>query len=286
MRGFTLSLAGTFLLSTNFITAKYGLSAFNIETFGLVWCAAAAGYSLLAVLLSGHGQDLRLPRALVGRMTILGLASGAGMLLTWGGLSLLTSSLSSFLWRFAPLLTILASAVFLDERLMPMELAPAALMIAGGVVATFGRWELVAAGVVLTLLACCLGAVQGLLAKVAVATTHPNVVVFYRVAVGLLAIAAWGLATGRLDFRVGRSYWIVTLLGALLGPCASFLLRYRALQCWSLSHATLVVAVQPLFVVPMAYLALDELPSTVELLGGTLILAGLFWLVRIHFSRG
>jgi drug/metabolite transporter (DMT)-like permease len=281
-----LSIAGTFLLSTNFITAKYGLGAFNIETFGLVWCAAAAGYSLLAVLISGHGEDLRLPGDLVGRMTVLGLASGVGMLLTWGGLSLLTSSLSSFLWRFAPLLTILASAVFLGERLTPMELAPGALMIAGGVVTTFGRWELVGAGVILTLLACCLGAVQGLLAKVAVAVTHPNVVVFYRAAVGVVAIAGWGLATGRLDFRAARSYWLVTLLGAFLGPCASFLLRYRALQCWSLSHVTLVLGVQPLFVVPMAYLALGELPSALELLGGALILAGIFWLVRIHFSKG
>jgi drug/metabolite transporter (DMT)-like permease len=207
-----------------------------------------------------------------------------GMLLSWAGLALLSSSVAAFIWRFAPVLTILAGGLFLGERLALRELTPASLMIAGAVVTALGQWELVGGGVILTLLACCLAAVQGLMAKTAVETIHPNVVVFYRVALGVVSIGLWAVAAGKLDFGVAASYWLVTLLGAFLGPCASFLLRYRALRCWPLSRSALVMTVQPLFVLPMEYLTSRELPTGRELLGGFLLLGGALWFAWIHFD--
>jgi drug/metabolite transporter (DMT)-like permease len=158
-------------------------------------------------------------------------------------------------------------------------------MISGGVLSTLGRWEFVGTGVVLTLIAGCAVAVQMLIAKARVHEIHPNILVVYRVGVASIVILIWCLLTGRIDFQVEASYWYVTLLGAFLGPCASFILTFRSYRYWDLSRSSLVRTVQPLFVLPLAYAVFGKLPVGRELLGGSIIMAGALWLAWIHFRR-
>jgi len=207
------------------------------------------------------------------------------MIVSWAGLARLDPSFTAFLWRFQPVLTIALSALFLGERLVNREWLPIAIMISGGALSTMGRWEIVGTGVILTLLACCAGAMQMLIAKIVVTAIHPTVLVFYRVGIATLVIALWTLPTGKVNFDVQSSYWLVTLLGAFLGPCASYLLTFRSFRYWDLSRYSMILTAQPLFVLPLAYLFLDKLPTQKELLGGCMILAGVVWLTWIHFVR-
>jgi len=285
-KGFFWSLAGTIVVSTNFVTAKYGLEGFNVETFSLVWTSAAAVYSLFIVLAMGYREQLALPGYTISKIVLLGLVTGAGMLLFWAGLAQLDPLFAAFISRFTPILTILLSAVFLGERLMVRELSPAVLMVLGSLLSAIGQWHIVGIGMILILLSCCSGAIQNLMAKMVVNAVHPNVLVFYRVGIGALVIALWTLSVGKANFDVQLPYWSATLLGAFLGPCASHLLTYRAFRYWGLSRATLVMTVQPLFILPMAYLAFGKLPTQKELLGGFMILAGAFWFTWIHFMKG
>jgi len=285
LKGFFYALAGAVLLSTNYITAKYGLKGFNPETFSLVWTSAAAVYSFVIVLATGHRRQLTLPPHTINRIILMGIATGAGMILSWSGLALLDPTFSSFLWRFYPVITIILSAIVLGERLTVKELASASVMLLGGLISVIGEWHIVGTGTVLTLLACLAASVQMLIAKMKVTEIHPNILVFYRVGIATLVIALWVFITGKADFNVETSYWLVTFLGAFLGPCASFLMTFRAYRYWDLSRSTLVLTAQPLFVLPMAYLALGELPSERELTGGFVILIGAFWLAWIHISK-
>ncbi len=281
-KGFLYSLAGTILVSTNFITAKYGLEGFNPETFSLVWTSAAAVYSLAIVLATGHWRQMALPAHAIRGIALMGLATGAGMILTWAGLARLDPSFAAFLWRFSPVLTLLLSALLLGERLMVKELVPVAVMVLGGSLSAVGRWHIVGMGMTLTLLGCFATAVQMLIAKVKVSEVHPNVLVFYRAGIGALVIALWTLPTGKADFDAATSYWAVTLLGAFLGPCASFLLTFRSYRYWDLSRSSIVLMAQPLFVLPLAYFVFGKLPAGIELVGGLVILVGAFWLGWIH----
>jgi drug/metabolite transporter (DMT)-like permease len=268
------------------VTAKHGLEGFDPEVFSLVWSSAAAVYALIIVLATRQWKQLALPAHTVGSILLLGLVSGAGMLLSWAGLDTLDPAFASFLWRFSPLVTILLSAVLLREHLSPKELLPAGLMIGGSLVSAIGQWHIVTGGMILTLLATCSDAVQRVMAKVLLKTIRPNALTFYRNCFGALALVAWIVVRGEADFQMSFQYWLSTLLGAFLGPCASFLLTYRAYRCWGLSRATLVLTAQPLFVLPMAYLAFGDFPSGKELLGGSLTLIGAFWFIRLHFGRG
>jgi drug/metabolite transporter (DMT)-like permease len=285
LKGFLYALGGTFLVSTNFITAKYGLKGFNPETFSLVWTAAAAVYSFLIVLSSGQWRQMALSSRAARDMMLMGLATGVAMISGWAGLARLDSSFAAFLWRFQPVLTIMLSVFFLRERFSVKEIAPVAIMILGGCLSTIGRWDIVGIGIILTLLACCAAAVQMLIAKARVHEIRPNILVVYRVGIGAVVIMLWSLVTGKIDFHVEASYWYVTLLGALLGPCASFLLTFRSYRYWELSRSSMVKTAEPLFVLPLAYVVFGKLPIGKELLGGCVILIGAFWLAWIHLIK-
>jgi drug/metabolite transporter (DMT)-like permease len=207
------------------------------------------------------------------------------MVLAWTGLSYLDPTFASFLWRFFPVVTILCGVLFLKERLFKQEVLAMAVMLIGSLLSVTGRWEMVGIGVLLTIFAGCAATLQLVIAKSQVHQVHPNVIVAYRVGIGAIAIALWTLVTHSASFSVAPRYWAVTLLGAFLGPCASFLLTFRAYQYWTLSQSTIVLTAQPLLVLPLAYMFLGSLPAPRELMGGSVILAGAFWLAFIQRAR-
>jgi transporter family protein len=287
IRGFAFALAGAFVVSSNFVTAKFGLRGFDSETFSLVWTTAAALYALTIVLVFGQRKQLRLPRHTVGRVVVLGLATGIGMVFSWAGLSRLDPAFASFLWRLSPVLTIILAGVFLGEGLSINELPAAGLVLIGGIMSVAGDWQVVSvrSGTVLTLLASLSAAFQRFIAKTVADDVHPNVLTFYRVGVGSVAVMVWSLVRGSIDLDVAPVHWIATLSGAFLGPCLSFLLTYRSFRYWDLSRSTLLLMSQPMFVLVMAYVAFGTLPSGRQLAGGLAILIGAVWFVAIHLRH-
>jgi len=285
VKGFLYALLGTALVSTNYVTAKYGLKGFNPETFSLVWTTAASVYTFIIVVATGNIRRLIIPAHAVRMILLLGLATGVGMILAWSGLALLDPSFASFIWRFAPVLTIMLSALLLEERLQLRELIPVGVMVIGGGLSTFARWHIVGTGVILTLLAACAVSVQMLIAKMKVGEIHPNVLVFYRVSIAAVCLCMWNLLTGRAYFDVQTSFWAATLLGAFLGPSVSFLFTFRSYKYWGLSRSSIVLTAQPLIVLPMAYLAFGKIPSGTQLIGGFIIMIGALWLVLIHRTQ-
>lgn len=281
-KGFLFALAGTILVSTNYVTAKHGLRGFNPYTFSMIWTIAATCYSFIIIALSGRIKKLIVPRHLILRMVTLGFATGVGMILAWSGLALLDPSFASFLWRFAPALTIFASYVVLREKMSAWEILPFVIMLIGGVISTIGVWHAVATGVVLTFLACITVAIQMVVAKKSITELHPNTLVFFRVAGAAFTITLFTLLIHKVEFSGDISHWAATLSGALLGPCCSFLLTFRSYRYWSLSRSSIVLTIQPLFVLPMSYIVLGQIPTVLQLIGGTIILAGALWLAELH----
>jgi drug/metabolite transporter (DMT)-like permease len=124
-----------------------------------------------------------------------------------------------------------------------------------------------------------------LLAKVAVVETHPNILVLFRVGVGGIVVAVWAAITGKANFDLSPSAWIIIFAGAFLGEYMAWLMFYRSYRHWNLSHTSVVRTVEPLFVLVLAFLILHSLPNRAELLGGMTILVGAAWLAWIHLSK-
>ena len=283
-KGFSYSLGGTLLVSTSYVTAKYGMAGFNPNTFALIWSSAAALYAFVIVMATGY-QHLFLSSGSAVRVTCMGLAAGASMILAWQGLSRLDPLFASFIWRFQPVLTIVFSILLLRERLLLKETFAIAIMVIGGCISTISVWHIVGVGTVLTIFACVTVTTQMLIAKKESCTVHPHALTFYRVFIAAGAIALYCFFAGDCNFDVESSYWVVALIGAFLAPCASFLLTFRALTYWELSRVNMLKTTQPLFVLPMAYLVFGKIPGGITLFGGLLIVIGALWLSWIHLRR-
>lgn len=273
-QGLYFSLLGTFLVSTNFVTAKYALNGFDPLTFSLIWCSAATFYTLIIIYLNQQQKELALSRQSLIPVILLGLLTGIGMLLGWKGLAILDPSFVAFFKRFEPVLVILLSLLYLKERLFWGEIISIILITLGGIGSAFGRWDIIGEGLIFIIGSSIAIALQLFLAKTSVHNVPPIVLVFYRISIATGAIALWILGSGELNFNVESRYWAVTLLGALLGPCLSFLCTFNSYRYWELSRSTIVLMLQPLFALSLAAIFLQQFPTKQELLGGFVILIG------------
>lgn len=284
-KGLLFSLLGTVLVSTNFVTAKYALQGFNPLTFSLVWCSAATFYTLVIIYLTQQQKQLVLSQSAFFPITLLGLLTGIGMLLGWEGLAILDPTFVAFLKRFEPVLVVLLSLFYLKERLVLGDVISLILMTLGGIGSAFGRWNVIGEGVILIIGSSLATALQRLIAKTNIQNVSPIILVFYRISIATGAIALWTIGSGGLDFNVESRYWAITLLGALLGPCLSFLCTFNAYRYWKLSRSTLVLMLQPLFALFLAALFLQQFPTKQELIGGLIILVGSLSFVQQSISQ-
>ena len=284
-KGLFFSLLGTFLVSTNFVTAKYALSGFNPLTFSLIWCSAATFYTLIIIYLTKQSKNLILPTSARLPIILMGVLTGIGMLLGWQGLAILDPTFVAFLKRLEPVLVILLSFLYLKERLLMGEMIALILIAVGGVYSVFGRWEMIGEGILLILLSSVATALQLVIAKTSIQNASPLILVFYRIGIATGTIAIWTISSGGVNFNVESRYWAVTLLGALLGPCLSFLCTFNAYRYWELARSTIVLMLQPLFALVLAIVFLRQFPTWQELAGGIIILVGSMSFIRQYLRQ-
>lgn len=284
-KGFLFALAGTILIATYFVTGKYALQAFNTATFCFLWTAATAVFSLIVVLARGNRRDLVLPRRAVPAVLGICLCTGVGMVVLYEGIRVLDSSFVAFLARSFPVMVIILGAIFLKERLRLVEILPMGVMFVGGIVSVWGRWQEVGTGVLLVLVGYWLFAFHRLFVKLSSTRVKTTVIVFYRAFGGFLLVTVWMLVSGRADFRVDGHYWWVLFLGALLAPGLGNMLSFHSYQYWSMSRNVMVMTIQPLVVLPMAWLVFRKLPEPQALVGGGIILVGSVWISWIYLSK-
>jgi len=285
-KGLSFSLLGTFLVSTNFVTAKYALQGFDPLTFSLVWCSAATFYTLIIIYFTQQQKQLALSRESLRPIILLGLLTGIGMLLGWKGLAILDPSFVAFLKRFEPVLVILLSFIYFKERLVFGEILAIILITLGGIGSALGRWHVIGEGLIFIVGSSVAFALQLFLAKTRVHNVPPIILVFYRISIATGTIALWAIGEGGLNFNVTSHYWVVTFLGALLGPCLSFLCTFNSYRYWELSRSTIVLMLQPLFALLLAAIFLQQFPTKQELIGGFIILIGsLSFIQQYIFQR-
>lgn len=284
MKGFIFSLGHAALAATNFVTAKYALQGFNTTTFCFIWTATGTIYTFLYIVLSGRLRQLRPDPQNIVWLLLLGVFASGGILMVWAGLKLLDPSFAAFITRFLAVFVVLLGALFLKERIPPIEFIPMGLMIIGGIITTVGRLEAVGLGVVLMIGSVICISITMVLAKTVANEKHPGVLTFYRLAVAATIIGIWLLVSGKVDLAVAPSYWIVVLVGAFLGPFASTLLLDGSLKYWEVGRSAIVKSLTPLLVIPLAYFAFSKLPGLKELIGGMVILCGALWLGMMHLK--
>ena len=203
-------------------------------------------------------------------------------------LSLTSVASSVLLVTTAPVFVALGSHLWLRERVGPLTAVAVALTLAGGAVLVIGggggeERRILGDGLALLGAVAVAGyIVAGRRARGRIANL-PYVTVVYTVTAVVLLVAAVGTGAPMLGLPAETYFWIAA---SALFPQAIG----HTLLNWGLGHASatsvaMAVRVEPVVATLLAIVVLGETPPWTALLGGALVLAGVYLAIRGEATR-
>jgi drug/metabolite transporter (DMT)-like permease len=199
------------------------------------------------------------------------------------GLSWTSATNGSLIVAFNPLLTVILSALWLKERVRPVQAGGLLLALLGvGVVITRGSVAVIRSlsfnpGDLLMLGAPLAWALYTILGKKVLARFPPLVATAYASLFGTLLLLPAAALEGSLLTGVHRLTvygWVSVLQLALLGTVAGFVWWYEGVEMLGASRASAFVNLVPLFGVLLSALILSESLEVPQLAGGILVVVG------------
>ena len=275
------------------IVAFGGLNAFAVKASNVelepFWGAAlrcGGSAALLAIIAAWRRPKLPRGRALLGS-TIYGLISfGIFYALLYPALLSVPAGLAMVLLALAPLMTLLLAAVLGQEQLRARSIVGALTAVLGTAIVVGER---VGAGAPIVPILMVVGGAAAVAASSVVIKGFPAV---DPVANNLVAMSVGAAALALLSMAVGESWalpalpstWLALAYVIALGSVAMFVLYVYVVGRWTATAAAYTVVLMPLVTVPVGLLLAGEAMSPPLLLGGAVVLAGVY--VGAVASRG
>ncbi|HEU5154369.1 MAG TPA: DMT family transporter, partial [Gemmatimonadales bacterium] len=206
------------------------------------------------------------------------LASAVAIILFFYAIQLIDPAVVSFYTRADNVFSVLLGVLFLRERFNSLEGIGVLIALLGSLVTTYRGGSLLMIGLGLCLISSVMEGVTVVLVKLAVRKVSPIVVIFYRSLIASVVALCYGLISGRMQTLPWNVFLII--VGASLG--GSFLANvtfYASLARIDVTRATAIKTMQPFFVLLAAYLAFTTLPTSQQLMGGAIIVAGIVCLL-------
>ena len=283
-------VATTFFWGGTFVAGKWAVSeAPPFLVAAIRFAIASAVLFALVAWRRARGTDgFRLPRGPAEWAGLLSLGLTGVFLynaLFLAGLARTTATNGSLIVAFNPILTAVLSAMWLSERVRPLQAAGLLLALLGvGVVVTKGSPAVVRSlsfnpGDLLLLGAPLAWALYTILGKKVLARFPPLVATAYASLFGTILLLPAAAAEGPLLAGASRltGYgWLSILQLALLGTVAGFVWWYEGVEALGAARAAVFVNLVPLFGVLLAALILGERMEWSQLAGGMLVVTGVY----------
>ncbi len=273
-----LSLMSAACMGVTYVASKHVLKTINPETFVVFWFAMGSFYSLLLLTKRGRQHELFRRENPWKQLLGLGLASAVAIILFFYAIQLIDPAVVSFYTRADNVFSVLLGVLFLRERFNSLEGLGVLVALLGSLVTTYRGGSLLMIGLGLCLISSVMEGVTVILVKLAVRKVSPIVVIFYRSLIASVVALIYGLISHRLQTLPWNVFLII--VGASLG--GSFLANvtfYASLARIDVTRATAIKTMQPFFVLLAAYFAFTTLPTSQQLLGGAIIVAGIVCLL-------
>ena len=284
LRGYALIGGTAFFTALSYIIGKYldsNTEDLDPVTTTFFWFFGAAAVAFfISVLMPSQREEFRQFRKYGSIFLLTSALTSVGAVLWVASLWIIGPALTSFLMKAQTLFSLLLGIVFLRERVNRGEAAGMALTIAGGCAVAYHKDSYLLMGVAAVLTsALCYSAVAFFVRKQLMRRRLNMLTVATLRTFGVSAILlAYLLATGTVDAPAPRDI----LLMGLGGTCGAYIAKscqFYAIKLLDLSRSTAVMPLESLFVVLMSLAIFGSAPSTVKLLGGVCILAGVVFLV-------
>lgn len=274
-----------------FVATKIALREVSPPT--VVWLRFAMGLVVLAITASLRRELAPPARTELGYLVLLGFIGVA--LHQWlQANGLLTARATTTAWIVAstPIFIVVLGWIMLHERLdapqgagIILAAAGVAVVVSRGNAAALLAGQVVTPGDILVLISALNWAVYTALSRRGLARMPPAQMMFFVVAAGWLFISIWLLGFGPGLHELGRLSWrgwsAIALLG-VFGSGLAYIMYYDALRVLPASQLGVFLNVEPLVTMLLAAPMLGEPITGLILLGGGLIIAGIYLVNRRH----
>lgn len=245
----------------------------SIEPAAAILWRSVIGFIALAIYTRISGLNWKLPK---GRSRWVVLLSGILMTghwvayfyaLKWSNVAI--SMISVFTY---PAITTLLEPLFLKSRFQPIHLLLATLMLFGIylMAPSFSLQDGYTAGILAGIVSATIYALRNILMKTQVDSINGSVLMGYQAAIAVLILLPILLQAP--DLPLQSDWWPLLGLG-IITTATGHTLFLKSFQHFSVSTASLMSSVQPVYGIIFGFLLLGEVPSWAAVTGGILILS-------------
>lgn len=213
------------------------------------------------------------------------LIEAAGNILFFYLLRVIQPSILSFFLSLTPLFGALCAYFYLQEHLSGLEWLGGVLSMAGVIIITWASPEVGIPLAVMAMLMTLLYAFNNVLVKRWIIDVPPTAVISVRIVFQAAFFTGLLLCLGGFRWPTGREMVFLTL-GTLSGPVFGMFTVFVALQYLKATQLFLIRNLQPFFVTVAAALFLHQALSGRQLLGGAVIITGIFLLLTTKWLQG
>ncbi len=272
--GYILMFVSVIFASSGNVFTKIIQQTMSIESGSFYWFMSTFLWSTLLLIIAGkQKQSLISIKKYWKKLSIFGILHGVGLLLIWYSIQAVGASSTSFLQRTGTIFLVLLGILFLKEKFNKLELVGMLMAIIGVLAFTYSPtkiFEIVSLYGIIGTLAYSLGQ---FIAKKEIKKIEPLVFVFVRSLLTFMFFTAYVFAVSRPTIP-GTKETIILITIPLIVSVLQFLVIYKAFQYIEISKSTIIQSLTPIMVWILAWFLLRETLTTLQILGGALILIG------------
>ncbi len=191
----------------------------------------------------------------------------------WAGVQRMDPSLAAFLNRSEVLIAVMLATVFLGERLNRIEILGAALSVGGIVLMRLNLRIEYSSGFWYVLVGSLFFGLTEFVSKIALRHVKPVFLAYIRNM--FMAVGYWVIVLPRGVGLAGlNEVWLGVVALGFIAPILSRMVYLFALGRLELSKVAIINQSQPVFVILIALVALGQLPTFREVIGGLCLTAG------------
>ena len=187
--------------------------------------------------------------------------------------------LTSFLMKAQTLFALMLGMMFLGERLNKGETVGIAITITGGVIVAYQSDIGLLIGTFTALAAAFFYSALSFIVKKYAQNLNMLTVANLRALGVAIFLLIYLFVTGTFEMPTRLIDIIFMALGGITGAYIAKACQFQAIKLIDVSRTTAVLPMESIFVVLLSYFIFKEIPSTIKLIGGALIITGVIFLV-------
>ncbi len=271
--GFLFAVLSSLFVSTSFVFVQYLLKYIPPEFLMVLWFLSASAMSAGIVAFYKKENPISYFRRNWKEGLVLGFINFLSALTWTFSIQLIGSSLSSFLMRLTTIFMILIGILFLKEKLSAIELIGAIIAIAGAFLISFNSESIILIGVAIAVGSALFSAIHDTIAKAYVSKIDPIVMASIRTAFSFFFLTLYATSLSRI-MVVPTKLIPFIIIGSTMSAVIGYIFYFLAMQRMDISKVAIIRTLDPFVVLIYAFIIFRTLPTTIELIGGILIVSG------------